>query len=152
VHSTFDPAEGQLLLAARRAVLPALEDYGTWMTDDVCVPRTKIADLIAGCERISRELGLKISVVGHAGDGNMHPTIIYDPVSEFTRANQAFNDILALGLSLGGTVTGEHGIGKIKRDWLEREIGPVGLRVHRSIKAALDPANLFNPGSMFSMS
>ncbi|HEY0449591.1 FAD-binding oxidoreductase [Actinophytocola sp.] len=153
VHSTFDPAEGQMLLAARRAVLMALEIYGAWMTDDVCVPRTRIADLISGCERISSEVGLRVAVVGHAGDGNMHPTIVYDPTSEdeFARANQAFNDILEVGLSLGGTVTGEHGIGKIKREWLEREIGPIGLRVHRSIKAALDPENLFNPGSMFAM-
>jgi glycolate dehydrogenase FAD-linked subunit len=154
VHSTFDLAEGQLLLAARRAVLMALEVYGAWMTDDVCVPRTRIAELISGCERISTEVGLRIAVVGHAGDGNMHPTIVYDPSSEdeFARANQAFHDILAVGLSLGGTVTGEHGIGKIKREWLEREIGPVGMRVHRTIKAALDPENLFNPGSMFAMS
>ncbi|HEX2133345.1 MAG TPA: FAD-linked oxidase C-terminal domain-containing protein [Actinophytocola sp.] len=151
VHSTFDPAEGSMLLAARRAVLMALEEYGTWMTDDVCVPRTRIADLIAGCERVSAEVGLKVAVVGHAGDGNMHPTIIYDASSEdeFARATQAFHDILALGLSLGGTVTGEHGIGKIKREWLAREIGPVGVRTHRAIKAALDPGNLFNPGSMF---
>ncbi|GAB3437633.1 FAD-binding oxidoreductase [Actinophytocola sediminis] len=153
VHSTFDLAEGQLLLAARRAVLMALEEYGTWMTDDVCVPRTKIADLIAGCERISAEVGLRVAVVGHAGDGNMHPTIIYDPTSasEFERATRAFNDILAVGLSLGGTVTGEHGIGKIKREWLAKEIGPIGLRTHRAIKAALDPEHLFNPGSMFDL-
>jgi glycolate dehydrogenase FAD-linked subunit len=150
--TTFDLAEGQLLLRARRAVLMALEIYGAWLTDDVCVPRTRIAELIMACERISADVGLRIAVVGHAGDGNMHPTIVYDPSSEseFARAHQAFDDILAVGLSLGGTVTGEHGIGKIKRDWLAREIGPIGLRVHRSIKAALDPTNLFNPGSMFS--
>jgi len=153
VHATFDPAEGGLLLAARRAVLPAIEGYGAWMTDDVCVPRTRIADLITACERISEQVGLRIAVVGHAGDGNMHPTIVYDAASEaeFERADQAFRGILAAGLALGGTVTGEHGIGKIKREWLEREIGPVGMGVHRSIKAALDPGNLFNPGSMFSM-
>jgi glycolate oxidase len=154
VHSTFDVAEGRLLLAARRSVLPAIEGYGAWMTDDVCVPRTRIVDLIAACERISAEQRLRIAVVGHAGDGNMHPTIVYDPAvdGEFERANQAFRDILAAGLSLGGTVTGEHGVGKIKQEWLAREIGPVGMRVHRAIKAALDPANLFNPGSMFSVS
>ena len=153
VHTTFDVAEGQMLLAARRAVLGALEVYGAWMTDDVCVPRTRIADLISACERISAEVDLRIAVVGHAGDGNMHPTIVYDASSEseYERATTAFNDILAAGLALGGTVTGEHGIGKIKRDWLEREIGPVGMRVHRSLKAALDPDNLFNPGSMFAM-
>ncbi|NUT92421.1 MAG: FAD-binding protein [Saccharothrix sp.] len=150
-YTTDDLAEGRDLLTARRAVLNALEVYGAWLTDDVCVPRTKIADLIAGCERIGTELGLRIAVVGHAGDGNMHPTIVYDPTSEdeFARARRAFDEILDVGLALGGTVTGEHGIGKIKREWLAKEIGPVGLRVHREIKRALDPENLFNPGSMF---
>ncbi|TCO64855.1 FAD-binding oxidoreductase [Actinocrispum wychmicini] len=150
-YTTHDLAEGQMLLQARRAVLTALEIYGTWLTDDVCVPRTRIAELISGCERVSAECGLRIAVVGHAGDGNMHPTIVYDANSpeEFARARKAFDDILAIGLSLGGTVTGEHGIGKIKRDWLAKEIGPVGMRVHREIKTALDPGNLFNPGSMF---
>lgn len=152
-YSTTDLAEGRMLLQARRVVLMALETYGAWLTDDVCVPRTRIAELIAGCERISAESRLRIAVVGHAGDGNMHPTIVYDPNSEdeFARARVAFDAILALGLRLGGTVTGEHGIGKIKREWLETEIGPVGMRVHRTLKAALDPDNLFNPGSMFAM-
>jgi glycolate oxidase len=152
-YTTEDLEEGRMLLQARRVVLTALETYGIWLTDDVCVPRTRIAELIRGCEKISEEVGLRIAVVGHAGDGNMHPTIVYQPddPGEFARARQAFDAILEVGLSLGGTVTGEHGIGKIKREWLEREIGPVGLRVHREIKRALDPENLFNPGSMFSM-
>ncbi|WP_141999384.1 FAD-binding oxidoreductase [Amycolatopsis cihanbeyliensis] len=151
-YATDDLAEGNMLLQARRVVLTALELYGTWLTDDVCVPRTRIAELIAGCHRISEEVGLRIAVVGHAGDGNMHPTIVYDPTSpeESARAQRAFDDILEVGMALGGTVTGEHGVGKIKQDWLEREIGPVGMRVHRQIKAALDPDNLFNPGSMFA--
>jgi glycolate oxidase len=154
VYATDDLAEGRLLLAARRAVLPALETLGTWLTDDVCVPRTKIAELIEGCERIAQRVGLTIAVAGHAGDGNMHPTVIYDKSSadETRRAHQAFGEILEVGLGLGGTVTGEHGVGRIKQDWLAREIGPVGLDVHRRIKAALDPDNLFNPGSMFSAS
>ncbi|TVT61768.1 FAD-binding protein [Amycolatopsis rhizosphaerae] len=153
-YATDDLAEGRMLMQARRVVLTALEQYGVWLTDDVCVPRTRIAELISACERISQEVGLRIAVVGHAGDGNMHPTIVYSPDSpeEFERARRAFDDILDVGLSLGGTVTGEHGVGKIKRDWLAREIGPVGIRVHRQIKQALDPDNLFNPGSMFSMS
>ncbi|MFD9963929.1 FAD-binding oxidoreductase [Amycolatopsis sp. NPDC058986] len=152
-YATEDLEEGKMLLQARRVVLTALETYGVWLTDDVCVPRTRIAELISGCERISEEVGLRIAVVGHAGDGNMHPTIVYQPddPDEFARAHKAFDAILDVGLSLGGTVTGEHGIGKIKRDWLAREIGPVGLRVHRQIKQALDPDNLFNPGSMFSL-
>lgn len=153
VYSTTDVNEGRDLLTARRAVLTALEIYGSWLTDDVCVPRTRIAELIQACEDISKEVGLKIAVVGHAGDGNMHPTIVYDPADadQFARAQKAFGDILAVGLALGGTVTGEHGIGKIKREWLAKEIGPVGLRVHREIKRALDPENLFNPGSMFGL-
>jgi glycolate oxidase len=152
-YTTEDLEEGRMLLQARRVVLTALETYGRWLTDDVCVPRTRIAELIRGCEKISAEVGLRIAVVGHAGDGNMHPTIVYQPddPDEFARAQRAFDAILEVGLSLGGTVTGEHGIGKIKREWLEREIGPVGMRVHRQIKQALDPENLFNPGSMFSM-
>jgi FAD/FMN-containing dehydrogenase len=152
-YATDDLAEGKMLLQARRVVLTALEQYGVWLTDDVCVPRTRIAELIAGCQRISEEVGLRIAVVGHAGDGNMHPTIVYAPDSEdeFIRARRAFDEILEIGLSLGGTVTGEHGVGKIKREWLEREIGPVGIHVHRQIKGALDPNNLFNPGSMFAM-
>ncbi|TCP54110.1 glycolate oxidase [Tamaricihabitans halophyticus] len=149
---TDDIAEGNMLLQARRVVLTALELYGVWLTDDVCVPRTRIAELIHECERISAEVGLRIAVVGHAGDGNMHPTIVYDGSSaeEFARAQRAFDDILDAGMRLGGTITGEHGVGKIKREWLAKEIGPIGLRVHQQIKAALDPDNLFNPGSMFS--
>ncbi|HVV09673.1 FAD-binding oxidoreductase [Amycolatopsis sp.] len=152
-YATDDVAEGKMLLQARRVVLTALEQYGVWLTDDVSVPRTRIAELIAGCERISEEVGLRIAVVGHAGDGNMHPTIVYAPDSpeEFARARKAFDAILEVGLALGGTVTGEHGVGKIKRDWLEREAGPVAMRVHRQIKQALDPGRLFNPGSMFSL-
>jgi glycolate oxidase len=152
-YTTEDLEEGRMLLHARRVVLTALETYGLWLTDDVCVPRTRIAELIRGCQKVSEEVGLRIAVVGHAGDGNMHPTIVYQPddPDEFARAQRAFDAILEIGLSLGGTVTGEHGVGKIKREWLEREIGPIGMRVHRQIKQALDPENLFNPGSMFSM-
>jgi glycolate oxidase len=80
----------------------------------------------------------------------MHPTICFDPTDpdQRTRAFGAFDDILELGLSLGGTVTGEHGIGSIKVDWLEREVGPVSLSVHRAIKDALDPQGLLNPGKV----
>jgi glycolate oxidase len=73
---TTDLAEGRMLLAARRAVLTALEIYGTWLTDDLCVPRTVIAELIEGCQRIGERNRVKIAVVGHAGDGNMHPTLV----------------------------------------------------------------------------
>ena len=150
-YATDDLEEGRMLLAARRDVLTALEVFGTWLTDDVSVPRTEIAALIAGCTRIAAETDLMIGVVGHAGDGNMHPTIVFDPtdLDQFERARTAFGAILDVGRALGGTITGEHGVGRIKQEFLAREIGPVGLRLHRAIKNALDPAGLFNPGSMF---
>ncbi|CCG05463.1 FAD-binding oxidoreductase [Blastococcus saxobsidens] len=151
VHSTDDPAEGDLLLAARRMALPALEQLGSTLIDDVAVPRSRIAQFLDGCDTVAAARALTIGVVGHAGDGNMHPTICFDPVDadQRERAFAAFDDILELGLALGGTITGEHGVGVIKVDWLEREIGPVALDVHRSIKSALDPAGLLNPGTVF---
>ena len=151
-YVTDDLAEGRMLLQARRAVLTSLEVLGTWLTDDVSVPRTQMAALIAACAQISADVGLTIGVVGHAGDGNMHPTIVFDNTDAAQRAaaEAAFGRILDAGRALGGTVTGEHGIGRIKQGFLADEIGPVGIEVHRAIKQALDPAGLFNPGSMFS--
>ncbi|MBA3800131.1 MAG: hypothetical protein H0X18_13760 [Geodermatophilaceae bacterium] len=101
---------------------------------------------------IARNREVIIGVVGHAGDGNMHPTICFDPTDadQHRRAFAAFNDLLEVGLSLGGTVTGERGVGNLKTDWLASEIGPVGLRVHAAIKAALDPLGIMNPGEIFA--
>jgi glycolate oxidase len=152
VHSTDDPAEGDLLMTARRMALPALERLGSsLLLDDVAVPRSQVATFIDGCVAIAARAGLVIGVVGHAGDGNMHPTVVFDGADpdQRTRAFAAFDAILELGLSLGGTITGEHGVGALKADWLEREIGPVSLDVHRAIKDALDPAGLLNPGKVF---
>ncbi len=151
VHSTDDPAEGDLLMAARRMALPALERLGSVLLDDVAVPRSQVATFIDGCVAVAADAGLVIGVVGHAGDGNMHPTVVFDAADadQRTRAFAAFDAILELGLSLGGTVTGEHGVGTLKADWLEREIGPVSLSVHQAIKQALDPGGLLNPGKMF---
>ena len=152
VHSTDDLAEADLLLAARRMALPALEQVGgAVLIDDVAVPRSRIAGFLDGCDAIAAQRDVTIGVVGHAGDGNMHPTVCFDgsDPGQRERAYGAFDDILELGLSLGGTITGEHGVGTIKVDWLEREIGPVALDVHRAIKNALDPAGLLNPGKVF---
>jgi glycolate oxidase len=150
VHSTPDPAEGDLLLTARRMALPALERLGNVLLDDVAVPRSRVATFIDGCDAISTQSDLVIGVMGHAGDGNMHPTIVFDATDDAQRARAvaAFDAILELGLSLGGTITGEHGVGTLKAEWLEREAGPVSLDVQRSIKQALDPAGLLNPGKV----
>jgi glycolate oxidase len=152
VHSTDDPAEGDMLLAARRMALPALQAVGgAMLIDDVAVPRSRIAAFLDGCDAIAAQRDVVIGVVGHAGDGNMHPTVCFDgaDADQRDRAYGAFDDILELGLSLGGTITGEHGVGNIKVDWLEREIGPIALDVHRAIKDALDPQGLLNPGKVF---
>jgi len=146
-----DPAEAELLLAARRTVLTALEALGTTLIDDVAVPRTRLADLIEGVQAIAERRGLVIGVVGHAGDGNMHPTVVFDPADPVAteHARSAFGEIMDLGLELGGTITGEHGVGVLKRRWLEREAGAVSMAVHRAVKAALDPLGILNPGKVF---
>jgi len=146
-----DYAEGELLLAARRSALLALELLGTTMIDDVCVPRSRLGDLLDAIEKIAADTSLTIGVVGHAGDGNMHPTVVFDHTdpSQAERARFAFDDIMRVGLELGGTITGEHGVGVLKKEWLARELGPVGLALHRDIKRALDPKGVLNPGKVF---
>jgi len=147
-----DPAEGELLLAARREVLTAMEKLGTTMIDDVCVPRTKLAELVERIEQVSVECGLTIGVVGHAGDGNFHPTVVFDgqDPDQVARAKKAFDDIMRISLDLGGTITGEHGVGVLKMELLEQEIGSLSLDVHRRIKASLDPLGILNPGKVFT--
>jgi len=146
-----DPAEGELLMAARRCVLEAFSSLGTTMIDDICVPRTRLAELMSGVERIARECDLLIGLPGHAGDGNMHPTVVFDASDpdQVRRAELSFGAVMQLGLDLGGTITGEHGVGMLKREWLAREIGPVALGLHRSLKQAVDPAGILNPGKVF---
>jgi glycolate oxidase len=147
-----DPAEGELLLEARRVVLLALERLGTTLIDDVCVPLTRLADLFDGVEKVAASYGVLISVVGHAGDGNMHPTVVFDAADgeQAGRARQAFGAVMDLGLELGGTITGEHGVGMLKKEWLEKELGPVGMRLHRDIKRVLDPHGILNPGKVLN--
>ncbi|MGW0535698.1 FAD-binding oxidoreductase [Streptomyces sp. NPDC003032] len=145
-------AESELLLQARRLSLTALEAVkGTTMIDDVCVPRSKLADMLDGVERIGEKYGLTIGVCAHAGDGNTHPTVCFDAADpdEGRRARDSFDEIMALGLELGGTITGEHGVGVLKKEWLAREIGPVGVEMQRAVKAAFDPHSLLNPGKLF---
>jgi FAD/FMN-containing dehydrogenase len=90
-----------------------------------------------------------ISVIAHAGDGNTHPLIVFDPadVDMARRADIAFGEIMELAVALGGTITGEHGVGRLKRPWLAGQIGPEAMELNRRIKAALDPAGILNPGA-----
>ncbi|WP_229401031.1 FAD-binding oxidoreductase [Micromonospora okii] len=159
VYAASDAVEAAALLQARRMAHPAMERFaaeaypggnGGLIIDDVAVPRGSLAALLDGVARVAAECGVPIGVVGHAGDGNMHPNIVVDRAdpASLERGRRAFDEIMRLGLELGGTCTGEHGVGLLKRDWLAREIGPVGVRVHQAIKAALDPEGLFNPGKV----
>jgi glycolate oxidase len=146
-----DPAEGELLLAARRLALLALERVaGTTMIDDVCVPLTRLGELFERIDKVAADHGVTIGVVGHAGDGNMHPTVCFDAADaeEAARAHAAFGVVMDVALELGGTITGEHGVGVLKKEWLAREIGPVGIRLHYDIKRALDPQGILNPGKV----
>ncbi|WP_329387175.1 FAD-binding oxidoreductase [Streptomyces sp. NBC_01716] len=147
-----DAAESELLLQARRLALVALEAVkGTTMIDDVCVPRSRLAEVLEGIDRIAVKYGLTIGVCAHAGDGNTHPTVCFDASDpdESRRARESFDEIMALGLELGGTITGEHGVGVLKKEWLSRELGPVGMELQRGIKKTFDPLDLLNPGKLF---
>jgi glycolate oxidase len=146
------PEEGRMFLATRRSVGLALEREGANLSEDVCVPRTRLRELVAGVGEISARTGVTIACTGHAGDGNMHPTMVFDAgdPAKAAAAGQAFDQVMALGLALGGTITGEHGVGVLKRDWLARELGPVGLEVHGGIKATLDPLGILNPGKVLA--
>ncbi|MFF4865442.1 FAD-binding oxidoreductase [Streptomyces sp. NPDC002405] len=147
-----DDAESEMLLQARRLSLTALEAVkGTTMIDDVCVPRSRLGEMLEGIERIAEKYQLTIGVCAHAGDGNTHPTVCFDAQDpdESRRARESFDEIMALGLELGGTITGEHGVGVLKKEWLAREIGPVGVEMQRAIKQAFDPLGILNPGKLF---
>lgn len=145
-----DPTEADMLLEVRRQALPALESLGDWLLDDVCVPCSRITDLIGAIEQIAEQTGLTIGVFGHAGDGNLHPTVIYDKTDAASRnaALEAFDAITKKALDLGGTITGEHGVGRLKARWLRTELDAVNLEIHHAVKQALDPVGILNPGSV----
>ncbi|HEX6498068.1 MAG TPA: FAD-linked oxidase C-terminal domain-containing protein [Micromonosporaceae bacterium] len=159
VYAATDADEASALLEARRAAHPGMEKLaadtfpagiGTLIVDDIAVPRSRLAEMIEGVEKLAAEHDVLVGIVGHAGDGNLHPTIVVDrsDPESVARGRVVFDAIMRLGLDLGGTCTGEHGVGLLKRDWLAEEIGPVGVRVHRAVKAALDPAGILNPGKV----
>jgi len=150
VAEAGDAEEADLLLEARRLVNAGLEMLGSKLVDDVAVPRPRLPDLLRGIEEISRDKRVVIACPGHVGDGNMHPTVVIDrdDPDGVRRAEEAFGAVMELGLRLGGTTTGEHGVGTLKRHWLEREIGPTGAALHRQIRAVFDPQGLLNPGKV----
>lgn len=152
-HSS-DAGEGEAMFEARRLAYPALERLGPVLTEDICVPKAQVSEMLARIEKIALRHGTLIANIAHAGDGNLHPLLITErgDAAAKLRAQAAFEEIIANALDLGGTVTGEHGIGLLKRDGLSREVSEPVMEMHRSIKKALDPAGILNPGKVFGLS
>ncbi|MEO6512831.1 MAG: FAD-linked oxidase C-terminal domain-containing protein [Nocardioides sp.] len=151
VFVTDDAEEGEMFVQARRASFPALERRGSLLLEDVGAPVPLMPDLLDAIAAIAEKHGVEIPVVAHAGDGNTHPNIVYDatdPDSE-RRARAAFDEVMQAAIDLGGTITGEHGIGRAKRDALPAQLGPDVMALTRRIKDALDPQGILNPGAGF---
>jgi glycolate oxidase len=139
------------LWAARRAALPALAQLSpTTVLEDATVPRNRITEMLVAVQKIAEKYHLMIGTFGHAGDGNLHPTIVADArdKEEMERVHQAVDEIFAVALKLGGTLSGEHGIGMAKMKYLKDELGESGLNLMRRVKEALDPDYMLNPAKM----
>ncbi|MHB8296332.1 MAG: FAD-binding oxidoreductase [Acidimicrobiales bacterium] len=150
VVASDDEEEGDMLLEARRSALPAISRLGRTMIEDVGVPRSRLPEMLLEVEKVAAAHEITIATVGHAGDGNLHPTLVLPPGDGgIDRVMAAARDICEAALALGGTITGEHGVGSLKRAWLAGELDDNALWAHRAVKAALDPAGLLNPGKAF---
>jgi glycolate oxidase len=145
-----DPTEADWLRQARRRAHWSLEQAGVARMEDVGVPRSRVAELLEAIERRSEQHGLKVGVFGHAGDGNFHPTFVMDrddPEAE-ARINAVRVDLFGDVLALGGTISGEHGTGVVKRGYLESQRGVRAVAAMRGIKQSLDPLGILNPGKL----
>lgn len=138
-----DADEADRLIATRRDALPAIERNGPVLIEDIAVPVSRLAEAVRRVERIAAETGVPIFVFAHAGDGNVHPIVL---ALDRERAERAAERIFGLALELGGTITGEHGVGALKRRWLERELSTDVLDLQHRIKSILDPRGVLNPG------
>ena len=146
-HAT-DPTEAEALFQVRRLAYPALERLGPVLTEDICVPRSKVPAMLEQISAIADRHGVRIATIAHAGDGNLHPLLITPPGDHAARAaaQAAFEQFLDAAIALGGTVTGEHGVGILKRDGMRRELDPGSLALQAAVRRALDPREVFNPG------
>lgn len=147
--------EAEDLRRARKDALSCLAQLTpTTMLEDATVPRSEIAPMVREIIRIAEKYDVRIHTFGHAGDGNLHPTAVTDArdEDEMKRVEEAFAEIFETAVNMGGTITGEHGVGEMKSSYLEWKVGPGGLAVMRGIKQAIDPNNIMNPGKMFAKS
>ena len=150
VFATDDPEEAEMFVAARRMAFPAIEARGSLMLEDVGVPVPLLPDLLAAVSRVADQHDVEIPVVAHAGDGNTHPIVVYPAgdVDALARAERAFAAVMAAAIDLGGTITGEHGVGRTKRAALPAQLGEDVMALSRRVKAALDPDGILNPGAV----
>jgi glycolate oxidase len=147
-EQSTDDAEAEALFEARRLAYPALERLGPVLTEDVCVPRSRVPAMLEQVNQIGARHGVRIATIAHAGDGNLHPLLVTPAGDEAARleAQAAFEELLDAAIALGGTVTGEHGVGILKRDGMRRELDPGSLALQSAVRRALDPREIFNPG------
>ena len=152
VKMAHNEAERGALWKARRSMAPSLARKApNKLGEDITVPRSAIPEVVQRLRQISTKYGLPVVIFGHAGDGNLHPNILFDKrqADQWARVEQMVAEIFATSLELGGTLSGEHGVGVLKRPYLERALGTTSIEVQRSIKQALDPLNILNPGKIF---
>jgi len=145
-----DPTEADWLRQVRRLAYRALERLGVARMEDVGVPRSRVPELLADIERVAAKYDVRCGTFGHAGDGNLHPTFVWDrgDADAATRAQAACEELYRSAIALGGTLTAEHGIGASRRAFLEEQVGADAVAVMRAIKTALDPLNILNPGKV----
>src|SRR5204862_3679022 len=146
-----DDAEAVRLASARRSVFSALARVApTTILEDATVPRSELAKMIRHVEAVARKYQLRIGTFGHMGDGNLHPTFLTDERNqdEMHRVEEAFKEIFDEAIRLGGTITGEHGIGLAKKSFLPRFAGDAQMQVMRALRSVLDPNHILNPGKM----
>ena len=147
---SHDPVEGDRLLAIRRSMHAAMASLGTTLIEDVSVPRSAMPAMFDEIARIERQFDMVIPTVAHAGDGNLHPNFISEGPETPPQVWAAADELFRAAIRLGGTLTGEHGIGVLKRRWLADELGDDQWRLQRDIAAVFDPLGILNPGKVFS--
>ena len=153
-----DEAEGERLWAIRRSMHPAMETLGTTLIEDVSVPRTMLPAMFDEIARIEQAYDIRIPTVCHAGDGNLHPNFVFDaaptapdePIEVPEHIWAAADELFRAALRLGGTLTGEHGIGVLKSRWLAEELGDDQWEIQRRIARVFDPEGILNPGKVFA--
>lgn len=146
---THDPEEGERLFAIRRSFHPAMVRQGTVLIEDVSVPRSRLPAMFAAVTEIERRFGVTIATVAHAGDGNLHPNFVFQGTEVPPEVWEAADEMFRACLRLGGTLTGEHGVGLLKRRWLRDELGDAQFELQRGIKQLFDPNGILNPGKVF---